>query len=96
MVIRAGCINGVLEIEVRNTGHWSSDAGDADSGGVGLENLKNRLDLLYADRYRLQATEEAGWVSVTVAVADLPLTVPVMWATPAVVVVAELIARTMP
>ena len=36
-------------------------------GIVGLENLKSRLDILYADRYRLQTAEEAGWVSVKVA-----------------------------
>jgi hypothetical protein len=67
VVIRTGSANGVLEIEVRNTGRWYSDAGRA-TGGVGLENLKNRLDLLYADRYRLKTAEEAGWVSVTVAI----------------------------
>jgi LytS/YehU family sensor histidine kinase len=68
VVIRAGCTNGALEIEVRNTGRWSSDAGDAKDGGVGLDNLKSRLDRLYADRYRLKATENAGWVSVAVAI----------------------------
>jgi hypothetical protein len=68
VVIRAGRANDVLEIEVRNTGHWSSDAGDANSGGVGLENLRSRLDLLYANCHRLKTTDEAGWVSVTVAI----------------------------
>jgi LytS/YehU family sensor histidine kinase len=68
VVIRAGCSDGVLEIEVRNTGRWSRDAGDANDGGIGSENLKDRLDLLYADRYRLTTAEEAGWVSVAVAI----------------------------
>jgi LytS/YehU family sensor histidine kinase len=68
VVIRAGRANDVLEIEVRNTGHWSSDAGDANSGGVGLENLRSRLDLLYANCHRLKTTDEAGWVSVKVAI----------------------------
>jgi LytS/YehU family sensor histidine kinase len=68
VVIRAGCTNGELEIEVRNTGRWSRDAGDANDGGIGLENLKHRLDLLYADCHRLHVTEEAGWVSVAVAI----------------------------
>ncbi len=68
VVIRAGCAGGELEIEVRNSGHWSRDAGDARRGGVGLENLRNRLDLLYANCHRLKTTEEAGWVSVTVAI----------------------------
>jgi hypothetical protein len=68
LLIRAGFTDGTLEIEVRNTGRWSSDANAAQGQGVGLENLKNRLDLLYPDRYRLKTTEDAGWVSVTVAI----------------------------
>lgn len=57
----------MLEVEVRNTGHWFRDAGNTD-GGVGLENLQNRLNLLYGDQYRLTMTEDAGWVSVAVAI----------------------------
>lgn len=68
VVIRAGCTDGVLEIEIRNTGRWTRQADDADDGGIGLKNLETRLDLLYADRYRLKTTEEAGWVAVTVAI----------------------------
>ena len=67
VVIRAGNAAGVLEIEVRNTGRWSGVANDP-NGGVGLENLKNRLNILFADRYRLTVAEAAGWVSVTVAI----------------------------
>jgi LytS/YehU family sensor histidine kinase len=68
LVLRAGCTDGMLEIEVRNTGRWAGDAGDAKSGGIGLENLRNRLELLYAGRQRVTTAEEAGWVSVTVAI----------------------------
>lgn len=68
VVIRAGCTDGVLEIEIRNTGHWTGQADDAADGGVGLKNLETRLGLLYPNHYRLKTTEEAGWVAVTVAI----------------------------
>jgi LytS/YehU family sensor histidine kinase len=67
VVIRAHCADHLLEIEVRNTGRWQNDARDPTSG-VGLKNLKTRLDLLYAGGYRLKETEEVGWVSVSVAI----------------------------
>ena len=35
VVIRAGGTNGMLEIEVRNTGRWSCDAGDAATAAWG-------------------------------------------------------------
>jgi LytS/YehU family sensor histidine kinase len=67
VVIRAACADHVLEIEVRNTGRWGNDARDQTSG-VGLKNLKTRLDLLYGGGYRLKETEERGWVSVAIAI----------------------------
>ncbi len=70
VTIYAGCTNGRLQVEVRNTGRWSTEASDDRSHGVGLKNLRKRLDLLYADRYRLESREAAGRVSVTV---EIPL-----------------------
>jgi LytS/YehU family sensor histidine kinase len=64
---RARGMGGMLEVEIRNTGHWFRNAGNTD-GGVGLENLRNRLNLLFGDRFRLTTAEEAGWVSVTVTI----------------------------
>lgn len=71
VVIRAGRRDGVLEVDVRNTGSWSPAADGVPSGRIGLENLKNRLELLYADRCGLTTHEAAGWVSVIVRI---PLT----------------------
>lgn len=68
VVIRAGCADGMLELEVRNTGHWLTKADEATSGGVGLENLRRRLDLFYPNSHRLKTSEEAGWVSVAGAI----------------------------
>lgn len=67
--IRAGCANDRLQVEVRNTGSWSRMIDKVD-GGVGLENLRNRLELLYPANYRLATQESAGWVSVVV---EIPL-----------------------
>jgi hypothetical protein len=67
VVIRAHETDDTLKVEIRNTGYWFRDAGNTD-GGVGLENLRNRLNLFFGDRFRLTTAEDAGWVSVTVAI----------------------------
>lgn len=72
IALSAHCVGGFLRLEVRNTGRWSSQAGtNVDGGGgIGLENLVSRLDLLYGDSYRFAAGENSGWVSIVV---EIPL-----------------------
>ena len=55
--------DGHLHAEVANTGKWISE-GKSDSTGVGLANLRRKLDLLYPNRARLfhESGNEDGWV----------------------------------
>jgi PAS domain S-box-containing protein len=59
-----------VRIEVSNTGQWV--CGDAEgfrgTGGLGLENIRKRLDLTYGDRYRLNIGESEGRVIVAVEI----------------------------
>lgn len=50
-----------LQFEVKNTiGHQKKDK----LGGIGLDNLKNRLEILYSERYQLRLEEEKGTFTV--------------------------------
>jgi PAS domain S-box-containing protein len=57
---------GMLQIEVANTGSWVTKDARSDRQGIGLGNLRNRLALLYPDRFSLTTLEENGWVKVRV------------------------------
>jgi len=57
-----------LRLEVANTGCLATGAS---AGGTGLNNLRERLQLLYQDRGSLTLTEADGWV---LARLSLPLT----------------------
>jgi LytS/YehU family sensor histidine kinase len=61
--VRAWQEAGRLQIEVANTGRLSSDASPArNAGGTGLNNLRERLQLLYPDQAAVTLTEADGWV----------------------------------
>lgn len=51
-----------LQLEVANTGRLDVGMPAENKGGVGLNNLRERLRLLYQDRGRLTLTEADGWV----------------------------------
>ena len=53
-----------LLIKVANTGHWVKPDPDRPTGGIGLENIKKRLALLYPRRHTLDVVSEEGWVSI--------------------------------
>jgi len=56
-----------LLIEVANTGKWlPRDGRPGERNGLGLENLRKRLDLAFDGRYRLGTGEAGEWVFVTV------------------------------
>lgn len=57
-------------IEVSNTGQWvCGDAGGfRGTSGLGLENIRKRLDLTYGDHYRLNIGENEGRVIVAVEI----------------------------
>ncbi len=56
----------VLEIEVANTGQWVSSETSAARGstGIGLENLRQRLDRYYPGQHQFAADTTDGWVRV--------------------------------
>lgn len=64
--------NGRLVVTVTNTGRWIEPAGPA-STGIGLANLRRRLELLYGDQASLTHEKENGWVRARVCLpAGLP------------------------
>jgi len=57
-----------MEITVSNTGRWIRRNNENGNGGVGLENIRKRLQLTYGDRYRLHIGEQEKQVCVTVEI----------------------------
>ena len=55
-----------VHIVVSNTGDWIESEHANKTGGIGLENLRRRLDLLYPNEHDLQITNQDGWVRVLV------------------------------
>lgn len=59
-------------VEVANSGHWINAGNKRGPGGVGLENLRRRLALLYPADHMLETVSEDGWVKVR-------LNMPLFW-----------------
>lgn len=60
--------DGALRIRVANTGRLApSPAAGSGHGGIGLTNLRERLQRLYPNRHRFTLEEEDGWVRAEVA-----------------------------
>jgi len=57
-----------LLIEVCNTGRWISPEPCRTSGGVGLENIRQRLNWLYPEQHSMEIIPEEGWVSVQIRI----------------------------
>ena len=69
-----------FQIEVANTGHLSDPSSTIalPSNGIGLQNVRQRLDQLFPDRHAFTLTEADGWVRARVAItASTPKTTPV-------------------
>ncbi len=62
----------VLVIEVANTGEWVEHGPDAPnrSSGIGLNNLRQRLQRQHPDRHEVAIDARDGWVTVTLRIAD--------------------------
>jgi len=74
--LRATVRNGVLRIEVLNTGHWiDSSQKDADSltagTGTGLDNVRRRLENAYPGRHRFEAFEKDGNVCLRLEIGEI-------------------------
>ncbi len=60
---------GTLAVEVRNSGHWiRQEKTDDPARGIGLSNLRQRLEALYPGRHTFAVDEQDGWVSVRIEV----------------------------
>jgi two-component system, LytTR family, sensor kinase len=56
--------NGHFHFSVANTVDYSSKGSTEPIGGIGLKNVKRRLELLYPDRHDLQVQENEGWFKI--------------------------------
>jgi len=60
IVLRADCIDGVLQIEVRDSGRGLVAAPPRPGGGVGLSNLRERVRQLHGPGARLELLDNPG------------------------------------
>lgn len=59
-----------LRLDVSNTGRWMTKSIPDETGGIGMANLRQRLNAIYGEKHTLNAMEENGWVRVRV---EIPL-----------------------
>ena len=69
IIILGRAEDNLLRIEIANTGKLIPRENNNSNGkGVGLENIRKRLELTYPDNYRMNLREKNGWVSVIIEV----------------------------
>ncbi len=60
-----------VQITVSNTGHWMQPQAREKSSHLGLSGLRRRLELLYADRHRVEVSDTGGIVTLTIRIPSL-------------------------
>jgi signal transduction histidine kinase len=70
--ITAQVVQGKLQIEVQNSGHWVEE-GSPQAGRIGLSNLKRRLNLIYGHTASLDIRHTPAMVKVCIALPARPL-----------------------
>ncbi len=55
-----------LLIEVANTGRWVNPDRNRTAGGIGLQNIRRRLQWLYGNKHQIEILEEEGWVTIRI------------------------------
>jgi len=55
-----------LLIEVANTGRWVNPDKNRTAGGIGLRNIRRRLQWLYGNKHQIEILEEEGWVTIRI------------------------------
>ncbi|HEU5041788.1 MAG TPA: histidine kinase, partial [Gemmatimonadales bacterium] len=70
--VAARADGGRLVVEVANTGHWCEPLADpVQTGlGVGLANVRQRLERLYPGRHRFEVGQEDGWVRARIEILE--------------------------
>lgn len=70
VVVRLGVTRGGsnLVFEIANTGHWVKPDPERQTGGIGLDNIRERLALLYPNSHSMDVVSEEGWVSVRIRI----------------------------
>ena len=70
LLLRTSHLNAeTLAVEVQNTGHWiRQEEAEDPARGIGLSNLRQRLEALYPGRHTFEVDEQDGWVSVRIEV----------------------------
>jgi PAS domain S-box-containing protein len=67
VVIKAEIRDEHLLISVENTGRWlAQNHSRPGRQGIGLENLRERLEIFYNNRFSLETREENGWVRIEI------------------------------
>jgi sensor histidine kinase YesM len=66
--IRARAQDGSLFVEVANTGKWSKPSIDNNGTGIGLRNVRQRLEHLFAERSNLNIREDGDWIRATIEI----------------------------
>ncbi len=60
--------SGNVNIAIRNSGCWREHSGKEQSTGIGLTNLRNRLELLFPDHHMLTITKDPDAVQVNLRI----------------------------
>ena len=70
LLVEASARGGVLRLTVSNTGAWSPPDGavEGERTGLGLRNVRQRLQETFPEHHRLSIAEHDGWVHVTIEI----------------------------
>lgn len=63
--------NNCFQLDVKNKFKASNSQFDSKNQGIGLVNVKRRLDLLYPNKYQLNVSNESNWYYVSLSLAVL-------------------------
>ena len=72
VTVDARAANSTLIVEVANTGRWCEPLADPVQNGlgVGLANVRQRLEKLYPGRHRFEVGQEDGWVRARIEISE--------------------------
>jgi two-component system, LytTR family, sensor kinase len=75
--VKAVACDGVLHLEVANTGRWDPAETRryelASGHGIGIENVRQRLDHAFPGRHQFDVSESEGWVTAHIRIEAAPV-----------------------